>query len=137
MQVRECMTKDIKIINPEMTLREAASLMNEQDTGFLPVGENDRLVGSLTDRDIAIRAVSQGKDPNSAKVREAMSEHIVYCFEDQDTREAADLMGEKQIRRLAVLDHDKRLVGVISLGDLSQGEAAAGHALEEVARRRS
>ncbi|MCR6631638.1 MAG: CBS domain-containing protein [Magnetospirillum sp.] len=134
MQVRECMTTDVKIINPEMTLREAAGLMREQDTGFLPVGENDRLVGSLTDRDIAVRAVSEGKDPNTAKVRDAMSEHIVYCFDDQDASEAASLMGERQIRRLAVLNHDKRLVGVLSLGDLSERtrEQHAAEALEGI-----
>jgi CBS domain-containing protein len=137
MQVRECMTTDVKIINPGMTLKEAAKLMGEQDTGFLPVGENDRLVGSLTDRDITIRAVSQGKDPNSATVRDAMSEHIVYCFDDQDASEAADLMGENQIRRLAVLNHDKRLVGVVSLGDIAcrtHDESVAEQALEEVSR---
>lgn len=135
MQVRECMTTGVKIINPDMTLREAAGLMREEDTGFLPVGENDRLVGSLTDRDITVRAVCEGKDPNTAKVREAMSEHIVYCFDDQDTGEAAEIMGEKQIRRLAVLNHDKRLVGVISLGDISgraRDQEAAENALEGI-----
>lgn len=137
MQVRECMTRDVKIIDPGMTLKEAAKLMSEQDTGFLPVGENDRLVGSLTDRDITTRAVSEGKDPNSTTVRDAMSEHIIYCFDDQDTTEAADLMGENQVRRLAVLNHDKRLVGVVSLGDLASrahDENAAEQALEEVSR---
>lgn len=136
MQVRECMTTDVKIINPDMTLREAAGLMRAQDTGFLPVGENDRLVGSLTDRDIAIRAVSEGKDPNSAKVREAMSEHVVYCFDDQDTDEAASLMCDNQIRRLAVLNHDKRLVGVLSLGDIagSSDKDVAERALEGVSQ---
>lgn len=133
MQVHECMTKDVKLINPDMTLREAAGLMRNQDTGFLPVGENDRLVGTLTDRDITVRAVYEGKDPNTATVREAMSEHIVYCFDDQNTKEAADLMAQKQIRRLAVLNHDKRLVGVVSLGDIA-GEDAAEHALEGISK---
>lgn len=133
MQVRECMTTNVKIINPEMTLREAAGFMRDEDTGFLPVGENDRLVGSLTDRDITVRAVYEGKDPNSARVREAMSQHIVYCFDDQDTSEAADLMREKQIRRLAVLNHDKRLVGVLSLGDIAGAhDENAAQALEGV-----
>lgn len=135
MLVRECMTTDVKIINPDMTLREAAGLMREQDTGFLSVEENDRLVGSLTDRDITVRAVYEGKDPNTAKVREAMSKHIVYCFDDQDTSEAANIMGEKQIRRLAVLNHGKRLVGVLSLGDIAErahDEEAAEDALEGV-----
>lgn len=138
MQVRDCMTTDVKIINPDMNLREAAGLMREQDTGFLPVGENDRLVGSLTDRDIAVRAVCEGKDPNTATVRETMSEHIVYCFDDQDTGEAANLMSEKQIRRLAVLNHDKRLVGILSLGDIAErasGGGAAEHALEGVSHK--
>lgn len=137
MQVRECMTSDVRIINPDMTLREAAGLMREQDTGFLPVGENDRLVGTLTDRDIAIRAVCEGKDPNSTKVRETMSEHIVYCFDDQDTAEAAQIMADRQIRRLAVLNHDKRLVGVVSLGDIADrahDETAAEQALEGVSK---
>lgn len=137
MQVQQCMSTDVKLIDPDMTLREAAGLMREQDTGFLPVGENDRLVGTLTDRDIAIRAVCEGKDPNTAKVREAMSEHIVYCFDDQDTKDAAEMMAQKQIRRLAVLNHDKRLVGVVSLGDLA-GKAhereASEQALEGVSR---
>jgi len=137
MQVRDCMSTDVKLINPETTIREAAGLMKDQDTGFLPVGENDRLVGTLTDRDIAIRSVYEGKDPNTAKVREAMSQHIVYCFDDDDTAEAAHLMADKQIRRLAVLNHDKRLVGVVSLGDLADrahDESAAEQALEGVSR---
>ncbi|MGE5548506.1 MAG: CBS domain-containing protein [Solirubrobacterales bacterium] len=138
MQVRECMTKDVKIINPDMTIRDAAGLMGEQDTGFLPVGENDRLVGTLTDRDITLRAVGQGCDPNTTRVRDAMSKQIVYCFDDQDTREAAELMAERQIRRLAVLNHDKRLVGVVSLGDIADrahDSDAAERALEEVSRQ--
>lgn len=136
MQVRQCMTSDVKIVNPDMTLREAAGLMREQDTGFLPVGENDRLIGSLTDRDITVRAVYEGKDPNTATVREAMSEHIVYCFDDQDTSDAASLMAAKQIRRLAVLNHDKRLVGVVSLGDIAEHvhDEEAAEVLEEVSR---
>jgi CBS domain-containing protein len=138
MQIRECMSSNVKIIDPDTTLRDAAKLMREQDTGFLPVGENDRLVGTLTDRDITIRAVCEGKDPNRATVREAMSQDIVYCFEDQQTEEAADLMAEKQIRRLAVLNRQKRLVGVLSLGDIAESsgcQQAAEHALEGVSRQ--
>lgn len=137
MQVRECMTTNVKLIDPNMSLREAAGLMKQQDTGFLPVGENDRLVGTLTDRDIAVRAVCEGKDPNTATVRETMSQHIVYCFDDQETDEAADLMAQKQIRRLAVLNHDKRLVGVVSIGDIvdkAHDERSAERALEGVSR---
>lgn len=134
MQVKEAMSSDVKLVNPETPLREAAQLMRDEDTGFLPVGENDRLVGTITDRDITVRAVCEGKDPNSAKVREVMSEHIYYCFDDQDTAEAADLMAQHQIRRLAVLNHDKRLVGVVSLGDIAERGGGAEHALKDVSK---
>lgn len=137
MQVKDVMTSDVKLCNPDTPLREAAMMMRDQDFGFLPVGENDRLVGTVTDRDITVRAVCEGKDPNACKVREVMSEHIYYCFDDQDTNEAADVMAQHQIRRLAVLNHDKRLVGVLSLGDIAeraQDEQAAEHALEEVSK---
>ena len=93
--------------------------MREADTGFLPVGEDDRLVGTLTDRDITIRSVAEGHDPKVTRVREAMGSELVYCFEDQETSEAAALMAENEIRRLPVLNSDKRLVGVVSLGDLA------------------
>ncbi len=138
MQVREVMSRDVAIVNPDTTLREAAVLMRDTDSGFLPVGENDRLVGAVTDRDITMRAVADGKDPNSAKVREAMSSHIAYCFEDQDTKEACTLMGEKQVRRLPVLNRDKRLVGVVTLGDLAtraQHKPQTGEALGKVSQQ--
>jgi CBS domain-containing protein len=119
MKIRDIMTSDVEIISPDTPLRDAAQRMRDTDTGFLPVGENDQLVGTLTDRDITIRAVAEGQDPNSAKVRDAMSENLVYCFDDQDSSEAAELMAEKQLRRLPILSRDKRLVGVVSLGDLA------------------
>lgn len=114
------MTRDVVLVSPDTSLKDAAAKMRETDSGFLPVGENDRLVGTLTDRDIAIRAVAEGHDPNATKVRDAMSEHVVYCFDDQEHDEAARLMAEKQIKRLAVLNRDKRLVGVVSLGDVAE-----------------
>jgi len=119
MQVREVMTPEVKYINPDITLKEAATQMRQDDIGALPVGENDRLVGMVTDRDIAVRAVADGKDPNAVRVRDAMTPDIVYCFEDDDVRDAANLMKEKQIRRLTILNRDKRLVGICSLGDLA------------------
>jgi len=137
MQVSELMSSDVKMVSPETTLREAARLMREADTGFLPVSENDRLVGAVTDRDIALRAVAEGKDPNATRVREAMSAHVAYCFEDQDPREIADMMGEKQIRRLPVLNRAKRLIGVVSLGDLARlthQNPKIGQALGEISR---
>ncbi len=119
MQIREIMTKQVETVTPDTSLREAARMMRDADIGFLPVGENDRLVGTLTDRDIAVRAVADGKDPSSATVRDAMSAGTDYVFEDQDTAEAATIMSERQIRRLPVMNRDKRLVGVVAIGDLA------------------
>ncbi|WP_448204222.1 CBS domain-containing protein [Azospirillum sp. sgz302134] len=119
MQIRDIMTREVKLVNPNTPLQEAARMMRDADTGFLPVGENDRLVGTLTDRDIAIRAVAEGKDVKSAKVSDAMTPDLAYAFEDQDSSEAAQIMAEKQIRRLPILNRDKRLVGVVALGDLA------------------
>ncbi|HYE50910.1 MAG TPA: CBS domain-containing protein [Azospirillaceae bacterium] len=121
MKIREIMTKDVEVITPDTPLREAARMMRDADTGFLPVGENDRLVGTVTDRDIAVRCVAEGADPNSTPVRHAMSENLVYATEDQDATEAARLMQQHNVRRLPVLSGDKRLVGVVSLGDLAVG----------------
>lgn len=119
MKIREIMTKQVETVSPDTPLKEAARMMRDADIGFLPVGENDRLVGTLTDRDIAVRAVADGKDPNSARVRDAMSPGTAFVFEDQDSSEAATIMSEKQIRRLPVMNRDKRLVGVVAIGDLA------------------
>lgn len=135
MQVKDVMSRDVRIVGPEASVQEAAALMREMDCGFLPVGENDRLIGTVTDRDIAVRAVADGRDPTSFPVREAMSSRIAYCFEDQDTCEAADIMCSKQIRRLPVLNRSKRLVGVVSLADLAERShelPMAGTVLEKV-----
>ena len=121
MKIREIMTEAVELVDPDTVLRDAARQMREAGTGFLPVGVDDRLVGTLTDRDITVRAVAAGLDPTVARVREAMSKTLVYCFEDQDTSEAATLMAENKVRRLPVLNTAKRLVGVISLGDLAAG----------------
>lgn len=122
MQIRDVMTHDVEIVNPDMPVVECAKKMRDLDIGFLPVGENDRLVGMITDRDIAVRAVAEGKDPQSCHVRDAMTKDVLYCFEDQDTAEAAEMMSEHQIHRLPVLNRDKRLVGVLSVGDLARIE---------------
>ncbi len=119
MQIRDIMTRQVAIVSPDTPLKEAARMMRDANIGFLPVGEQDRLVGTLTDRDIAIRAVADGKDPNSAKVGDAMTRDIAYAFDDQDSSEAAQIMAEKQIRRLTILNRDKRLVGVVAIADLA------------------
>ena len=119
MKVRDVMTRDVELVTPDTSLQDAARKMRDTDTGFLPVGENDRLVGTLTDRDITIRSTAEGQDPKSAKVRDAMTDELVFVLEESEATEAADLMARRQIRRLPVLDQDKRLVGVVSLGDLA------------------
>ncbi len=134
MQIKDVMTREVDLIGPTTTINEAARMMRDDDIGILPVAEADRLIGMITDRDIVVRAVAQGKDPGSTSVREAMSDRVLYCFEDQSTDEVAANMGEQQVRRLPVLNRDKRLVGIISLGDLSVGGAVgeAGEALENI-----
>jgi CBS domain-containing protein len=137
MMVREVMTKDVRLVDPSTTLKHAAQLMRDGDFGLLPIGENDRLVGTVTDRDITVRCVAAGKDPGSTTVREAMSEGVVYCFEDQDVDEVAALMGDRQVRRLPVLSREKRMVGIVSLGDLALDDTAddeAGEALSEISQ---
>ncbi|MCW2243483.1 CBS domain-containing protein [Azospirillum canadense] len=119
MQIREIMTRQVELVKPDTPLQEAARMMRDANIGFLPVGENDRLVGTLTDRDIAVRAVAEGKDVKTAKVADAMTASLAFAFDDQDSSEAAQIMAEKQIRRLPILNRDKRLVGVVALGDLA------------------
>ncbi len=124
MRVQESMTKDVRIADPNQPISAAAKMMAECDCGALPVAENERLAGMITDRDIAVRAVARGKGPDTP-IREVMSEGICYCFEDQDISEVAANMADIQVRRLPVLNRDKRLVGILSLGDiaLTDGEA--------------
>lgn len=135
MRVSDCMTRDVQIANPQETIRQAAMAMANADAGILPVGENDRLVGMITDRDIAIRAVAKGKGPD-ARVRDVMSREVKYCFEDDDIDEVLKNMADLQVRRLPVLNRDKRLVGIISLSDMAGDSEAreAGEALSAIAR---
>ena len=136
MQVKDIMTRNVECTHPDIILQDAAQRMRDLDVGPLPVcGENDRLVGMLTDRDIAIRAVAEGRDPRTTPVRDAMTLEVVYCFENQDVAEAAKLMEDKQLRRLVVLNDQKRLTGILSLGDLAvrnRDEQLSAEALEGV-----
>jgi len=124
MKVSDAMSRDVQVASPTQSIRNAAQIMAKIDAGALPVGENDKLVGMITDRDIAIRAVAEGKSPTT-KVRDIMSEEVLYCFDDQDLDEVARNMSEMKIRRLPVVNRDKRLVGIISLGDLARNEDAS------------
>src|SRR6516165_6484517 len=130
MQVSEAMTNDVRIASPNQTIRDAARLMAQIDAGVLPVGENDRLVGMITDRDIAIRAIGADKGPQTP-IREIMSKEVMYCFDDDELDDIVQNMADIKVRRLPVLDHNKRLVGILSLGDiaLTDGAGSAGSAL--------
>jgi len=119
MLMKDLMTKNVEEIGPGNSLSEAADKMKALDVGALPVCERDKLVGMLTDRDIATRAVASGRDPRQTPVSEAMTPHTVYCYEDDDVEDAARLMEQKRIRRLLVLNKDKRVVGIVSLGDIA------------------
>ena len=132
-KVSEVMTKNVHLLRPDQTIREAAQKMSEQDVGVLPIADRDRLVGIVTDRDIAIRAVAEGRDANT-KVREVMSTEVKYCFEDEELDHVAKNMGQIQMRRLPVMNRRKRLVGILSLGDLAtKGDRGqAGEALQGV-----
>jgi CBS domain-containing protein len=125
MKVSEAMTANVRVTSPGQTIREAAQAMVDLDAGILPVGENDKLVGMITDRDIAVRGVAMGKGPDTS-VRDVMSSEVKYCFDDQEVDEVARNMADIQVRRLPVLDRNKRLVGILSLGDIANaGERAA------------
>ena len=129
------MTSTVKVARPNESIRCAARAMRAMNVGSLPVCDGKRLVGMVTDRDITIRAVADGADPEAALVKDNMTEDIVYCFEDQDAHEAERIMQERQIRRLPVLDRDKKLVGILSLGDLAtrtRDTRTVGETLERV-----
>ena len=118
MRVSDAMTATVRIANPQQTIAQAAKMMAELDAGVLPVGDGDRLVGMLTDRDIAIRAVALGKGPDTL-VQEVMSQEVLYCFADQDLDDVVENMADTKVRRMPVLNRDKRMVGILSLGDIA------------------
>ena len=137
MQIKDVMTPNAQWIDPKTSIAEAAVKMRDQNLGVLPVGDGTRLIGMITDRDMAVRAVADRRDPATTKVSDIMTAEIRYCFDDQSAEEVAQNMGEQRIRRLPVVDRDKRLVGIISLGDLAQRGAprAAGDSLAQIARQ--
>jgi CBS domain-containing protein len=135
MKVKEIMTPDVRIASPKDTLQRAAQMMEETDCGVLPVGEDDRLVGMVSDRDITIRAVARGKAPDECTVGEVMSSDVKYIYDDETLEDASRNMSEQQVRRLPVLNRKKRLVGILSLGDLAlNAKDNAGKALKDVSQ---
>lgn len=135
MKVRDVMSKDVQVARPGDTVQDVAARMASGDFGFMPVADGDTLIGTITDRDLVIRALAQGA-ATSAPVLEYITRDPHTAFADDDLKTVLDAMGTKQIRRLPVLDKDSRLVGVVSLGDLSTKvkEKYAGEALEDISR---
>lgn len=138
MRLRDVMTREVEEIPPSATLQEAAERMRTLDVGVLPICDGQKVVGMLTDRDIAVRAVANGKDPCHTPVTEAMTPDLIFCYEDDDVTQAAQLMEQRQIRRLLVMDRQKRAVGIVSLGDLAvrtKDDRLSGEVLERVSEQ--
>lgn len=138
MLVREIMSRDVAMTHPDMAVTEVARIMRDADIGFLPVCDGNRLVGTVTDRDLVIRCLAEGGDMTGVTVRQAMTDTIVFCLEDAEHKEAAQLMGKAQIRRLPVLDRENRLVGIVSLGDIADetdDDLVAGQTLQDIAEK--
>jgi CBS domain-containing protein len=126
MKIAQCMTRNVDVVRPDQPIREAAQFMLRDDAGSMPVCDGDRLVGMITDRDIAVRAVAKGQGPDTP-IRDAMTDEILCCYEDDEIEEVAMKMSDSQVRRFPVLSREKQLVGIVSLGDIchsEQGEAA-------------
>jgi CBS domain-containing protein len=134
MKLREIMTSEVEVIHPNDTLQTAARKMHDRDIGFLPVCDGDRLIGVLTDRDLITRALAEGTESKAILGRDLVTSPAIYCFDDQNVDEAAKLMHDNQIRRLVILNRDKRMVGVISLGDLAMNidDKKSGDVLQSV-----
>jgi CBS domain-containing protein len=137
MELRDIMTRNVEVISSDASLKDAASKMRSLDVGLIPVCDGGRLQGILTDRDITIRATADGRDPIKTKVADVMSTDIAYCLEDQEVEDAVSLMEARQIRRLPVLNLDKHLVGIVSLGDIAVhggDRDLAGETLQEISQ---
>lgn len=119
MLIKEMMTRNVEVVRPNASIQDAASKMKSLDIGSLPVCDGSKIHGMITDRDIVIRAVAEGRDSTQTKVADVLTDNLIYCFEDQSVQEAADAMQQYQIRRLPIVNRDKELVGIISLGDLA------------------
>lgn len=133
--VKECMTPEVEYVEPNTNIVHIARLMKEQDCGSIPVAENDKLVGFVTDRDIVMRCIAADKDPVMCVAKDIMTPKILYCYETDTLEDVAHNMAENQVRRLPVMNKDKRLVGIVSLGDVSHGlkdKKVCGEALDEI-----
>lgn len=139
MLVREVMSKNVKTVSPDQTLIDVAKQMRDGDFGVMPVCEGDKIVGMLTDRDIVVRAAADGADLSKTKVRDAMTDEVLTCMEDDDVNSVSQLMSDRQVRRIAVLGKNKRLLGILSIGDLAEKNESldeAGLALSKISEKR-
>jgi CBS domain-containing protein len=134
MKIHDVMTETVSVVTPDVPVLDVARKLRDEDIGSVPVVENDRLVGMVTDRDIVVRIVAAGRESTQAAARDAMSPKVLYCFDDQSVDEVLENMGDLQVRRLPVVNREKRLVGVVSLGDLSKASKKAGAALKEISQ---
>jgi len=133
MKVREIMTTNVECMAPDTTVSELANKMKTLDVGFIGICENDRLAGTVTDRDIVIRGIAGGKNISTLKAKDVMTKDIFWCFDDQEVKDVAKKMTEKEVRRMLILNKDKRLVGVVSIGDISKvEEKESGKALKGI-----
>jgi CBS domain-containing protein len=135
-KISDAMVPEVKIADPEKSVSDAGLLMAKSDTGLLPVGENDRLIGMITDRDIVVRVIAADRNPSEMTIREAMTPEVEYCFDDEETKAVAEKMAHLKVRRLPVLDRRRRLVGIVSVGDLATHAppAVSGRAMRGVAQ---
>jgi CBS domain-containing protein len=132
MEIREIMTTNVECIAPDLTIQDAARKMRDLDVGFLPVCENDKLIGTVTDRDIVLRAIAEGRNPTTT-ARSVMTKGVFFCYEDEDVEACAEHMKDNEVKRLLIVNRDKRLVGVVSIGDLARAEEdVAGDALRDI-----
>jgi CBS domain-containing protein len=137
MKVREIMTANVECVSPDAGISELAAKMKSLDVGFLPVCENDRLIGTVTDRDIVLRGLAEGRDLHSCKARDVMTSQIVYCFEEDDVDTVGARMQQGEVRRILILNQDKKLTGVVSIGDLSHArgkEKLVGKTTRDITR---
>jgi CBS domain-containing protein len=137
MHVKEVMSNRPEFLPPTTPLIKITEEMRLHDFGFVPIGENDRLIGVVTDRDVAIRGVGNGKDPNSLQAKDVMTKKVLYCYEDDNIKDAAESMCKQQVHRLIVLNKDKRMTGILSLGDIarkSKNEKLSGHIIEAISQ---
>ncbi len=136
MEVKHCMNYPVELVRSDSTVRDAAERMSKYNLGLLPVEENDRLVGMITDRDIVIRCLASGFNPESTSVKDAMTKAVYYCFEDEELDEVAKSMSRQAVRRMPVLNRNKRLIGLISISDLARAEyEATGKTLKKISDR--